>query len=225
MSFHGQWSPPVDEVLLRNYFPAQRQGTFVECGAGDGVIDSCCLFFEELGWRGINLEPCPGMFLRLKLNRPRAVNLQVSLSDHDGVAKFSITEDGNGAAVGGVTGIWHPKWRAELASRGYRFRSAVASTRTFRSLMESLPAPAPVDLCVIDVDGHELQVLDGMAGAPLPGVLCIEYPLVGLGPLTQRLSGFGYQRDFVSFNNAFFRLGRSVVPDGGWFGRTEVMAW
>ena len=82
MRFYGQWDPPVDKYLFENYFPNKLNGTFIECGAFDGITESCCKFFEEFrGWRGINVEPVPYLFELLCDNRPLSTNVNAALTD------------------------------------------------------------------------------------------------------------------------------------------------
>lgn len=220
MPFHGQWDPPVDEVLFRNYFPELRGGFFVECGAGNGVIENNCLFFEnERGWTGVNVEPSGPAFAQLVKNRPGSVNLNVALGDRNGKATFTeAIKDG----YGGGCLVWHPKFKAEVAAEGYAFIDREVEVATYKSLLRN-PRIRHVDLFVLDVDGHELKVIDGMHPLHVPGVMCVEYPLVGLEPLKEKMSALGHRFDFVSFNNAYFSLpGRIPAKAGGWFGATDT---
>lgn len=221
MTFHGQWNPPVDEVLFRNYFDGVRDGFFIECGAGDGVHDSSCLFFEEeLGWNGVNIEPCAAVFERLKVNRPRARNLPVAVGKRLDNKKCLIISDGNGVDVGMQVG---PTTHLDsLRDRGYQTREENVRFWMFARILRQY-GRGRLDLLVLDVEGHELEVLDGIKGlhTPLPDVVCVEYPLVGLEPLNESLKRLGYTFDFVSYNNAFFHRGERTVL--GW-GATSVMS-
>jgi FkbM family methyltransferase len=219
MTYHGQWKPSVDEVLFLNYFSDIKNGFFIECGAGNGIADSSCLFFEEhLGWNGINIEPCPDVYNVLVLNRPKATNLCLALSDNDGTAKLTLVNYG-GVGVGSITGEWHPKWKRELTSFGFTFLETQIYAITYRSLISKYEVTP--SLLVLDVDGHELQVIDGMTGAQyLPEVICVEYTLVGLHNLISKLYSLGYNYDFLSYNNAFFSRGQKQHKN--WFGETEI---
>jgi FkbM family methyltransferase len=213
--FYGQWSPPVDEVLFRNYFSDKKDGFFIECGAGDGIGDSCCLFFEQQGWSGINVEASDVNFQRLVANRPRAHNLHMGLGDRDHWAKFSKAV--KGADAGGVF-AWHPRQKRECAEAGYAFVDIDVEIITYQSLVGH-----KVDLFVLDVEGYELQVIKGMTGSEfLPDVICVEYPFVTLGYLQEMLCPRGYRYDFFSFNNAFFAKPEIPVrPE--WFGQTKTL--
>ena len=218
MTYYGQWVPPVDEVLFINYFSGKKIGFFVECGAGNGVSESSCHFFEDVGWKGINIEPCLDVYKKLVENRPRATNLNIGLSDKDGITKFTVTTNGN-IGVGGVTEEWHPKWKAEVISYGFKFQETLIDVMAYKNLISKYDVMPT--LFVLDVDGHELQVIDGMVGAfILPKVICVEYTLVGLDSLIQKLTPMGYNYDFLSYNNAYFSMGQKQEKE--WFGATEI---
>jgi hypothetical protein len=62
-----------------------------------------------------------------------------------------------------------------------------------------------VDLFVLDVEGFEVEVLDGMVGSKyLPNIFCIEYPHVGLDKLQEILVDLGYRFDTINETNAYF---------------------
>lgn len=215
MKFYGQWDPPVDEVLYRNYFPDKMGGFFVECGAGDGIEENCCLFFEEQrGWKGINLEPSSVNYEKLIINRPNALNLHLGLGDRTCNAPFAMaTGEPNGWSGFEIS----PERRQECLEAGCMLKDIEAEMTTYKKLIVK-----HVDLFVLDVEGYELKVIDGMAGSKiLPDVICAEHPLVGLKPLWGALAGLGYHKDFVSYNNAFFS--RETARRGiEWWGTTDV---
>src|SRR5688572_6030534 len=87
--YYGQFNPPVDRIIHERYFRDKRNGIAIECGAYDGLVDSCTKFFEEnYGWKCINIEPLSNVYEKLVVNRPTSVNLQIALSDNNSVEKF-----------------------------------------------------------------------------------------------------------------------------------------
>jgi hypothetical protein len=62
-----------------------------------------------------------------------------------------------------------------------------------------------IDLFVLDVEGLELEVLNGMIDSNyLPTIMCIEYPHVGLTPLKKTMANLHYSLDTLMNNNAYF---------------------
>ena len=68
-----------DVVLARALRPDDREGFWVDVGAGDPVLDSVTAAFAERGWRGVNVEPLPREHERLCAARPADTNLRVAL--------------------------------------------------------------------------------------------------------------------------------------------------
>ncbi|WP_267423637.1 FkbM family methyltransferase [Methylobacterium sp. GC_Met_2] len=206
--FYGQWKPPQDELLFRRYFNdmQERPGHFIECGAFDGVSESSALFFEEtLGWTGINVEPSPDAFKSLCINRPRAVNVNAALSDCDARSLFQHAIHPHYGRNFGNGSLHHTKKHLDdLLAQGCRFEVYEVATLTYRTLLKQHPLPH-VDLFILDVEGAENAVIDGMKDAPiLPRVLCIEYDHGDVWKMIRNLEKIGYRYDGLIHNNAIF---------------------
>lgn len=215
--YYGQWEPPVDEVLYENYFKNISDGFFVDCGASNGLLHSCTKFFEDSGWDGVCIEPSAAFSELVESRKVQCLNL--ALSDRDALLQFNQAVHAIGSSVGLPTGgavDYIPELKSFVTSFGYVIEPITVQSITYKSLQ--LPS---VDLLVIDVEGHELSVLDGVVGAiTLPKVICIEYPITGINRITKSLIEMGYRFDFISFNNAFFSIG---IPEVSRFGETEPM--
>jgi len=221
--FFGQWDIPVDKVLYENYFKDVESGTFIDCGAAEGALYSNTFAFErEANWTGLCLEPSPKAFAELIVNRPKATNLNIGLSNKDGVITFTqaVHPVGTGAGLpaGGAVS-YLPNLKKEIGAWGYNFSEIPINVLTYRTMVTKYNI-IKVDLLVIDVEGHEMSVIEGMVGASvLPKVICIEYPITGINKITRALTNLGYRLDFVSYNNAFFSNG---VESKEWFGKTKL---
>lgn len=203
--YYGQQR--LDEVLHRRFFNPKENGFFVECGAYDGLTESTCKFFEEsLNWTGLNIEPVPFIFERLLNNRPNCINECVALSDNNNTHMFSHAIHPRLQRNFGNGSLKHTQFHLdELNKEGCTFEQFEVQCRTFDVLFKKHNLP-PIDLFVLDVEGHELQALDGILQIPenfLPKVFCIEYTLSGLKEITGRLSKF-YNFDDQYEHNAFF---------------------
>jgi FkbM family methyltransferase len=206
MKFYGQWNPPVDKFLWERYFKNRKQGVFVECGAFDGVLESSCKFFEEsMEWWGINFEPVPYIYDRLIKNRPKATNIKKALSNKNGITRFKQAVSPTIGQMFGNGSISHnDKHLKSLKQEGCKFEEFDVETVRFSDLIYTMNL-GEIDLMVLDVEGHEIEVIEGMEGsAVIPKVFCVEYPHVGLEVLKKKLKPFGYVFDTTSFNNATF---------------------
>ena len=59
-----------EDVLLAELFGYKTDGFFIEIGAYDGLYLSNSYFFEQLGWRGLLVEPLPEKAAACRRNRP-----------------------------------------------------------------------------------------------------------------------------------------------------------
>lgn len=137
-------------------------GVFVEVGAGDGITNSNSLFFEkELNWTGLLIEGAKPNIERLRLSQGRASStkkIYLAACDMAGPAQM-IGEGESAALVDIVTqmrrealeGTWSPEWRAPYNVLCERLGQIFETNGISK-----------VDLLSIDVEGSELQVLQGL---------------------------------------------------------------
>lgn len=161
--------------FLEKYVKPTTPRVFIECGANDGINGSIGYYFENvLGWHTINIEANPLSWEDLLYHRPRSTNLQVGLSDSDGILDFTLPTDGpNGSAPGRASfsrtmDDWHAEKRQALL---YQVKCA-----TYKQVMSEQNISG-VGIFVLDVEGWEEKVLQGMQGVKpshLPHVFCIE---------------------------------------------------
>jgi len=194
---------PVDQKILE-VFPQlnKSDGFFIECGACDGIVDSSCLFFEKLGWKGINIEPFKEMFDRLVKNRSGLINLNVALSDYNGKANFASTLN-TFIGCGSIDGP-NDYLINQLRGNKHIIYSTV-ETITYKNLIEKQNVKV-VDLFVLDVEGHEIKVINGMKDCDvLPEAFVIEYGHVGFKDLNDVVIGLRYKLMDKDSVNCFYQ--------------------
>jgi FkbM family methyltransferase len=208
MRFYGQHNPPVDKILYDSYFKNQNKGFFIEAGACDGILESSCKFFEEfLGWKGINIEPDPYLYKRLCINRPDSKNINVALSSKNGISSFTHVIHPNRKHIFGNGSLQHKSsHKASLDRINCKYEEFIVKTITYHTLLakESIEC---IDLFVLDVEGHELEVLKTLTGAKvLPKIFCIEHTMHDLELLSGMMKDLGYVLDQQVNNNSYFIL-------------------
>ena len=209
MTHYGQFDPPVDRFLYERYFIGRwTPGVAIECGAFDGLTESSCKFFEEsLGWTTVNVEPYPVAYEKLVANRPDSVNVNVALSNANGTAEFTAAIHPHFGADCNNGSIRHTASHREyLDGIGCQYRNYEVPTTTYADLVSRLGLKA-VDLFVLDVEGHEYEVLEGMRAAPpslWPQILCIEHGHLGADEMKPVVEPLGYVFDTTSFVNSFY---------------------
>jgi FkbM family methyltransferase len=212
--FYGQFDPPVDQFIFERYFPDKSiRGTFVECGAFDGLTECSCKFFEEsMGWTGYNLEPVPWIFEQLCENRPNSKNLNYALSNTIGEATFKAVDHPQFGinCTNGSLNHTEAHYQA-LKDAGCQLVDVKVNLRTWSDFIEKENI-SHIDLLVLDVEGHELSVIDGIQESDvLPDVLCIEVGHIHLEKIRDRLDRLGYIYDISSHVNAYF-VKREMAP-------------
>ena len=207
MRYYGQFNPPVDQILHTRYFPNKENGIAIEAGAFDGITESSTCFFNKYkSWTTYNIEPLPNVFRTLETNRPdpKSINLNVALSSDIGTRIIRNYRNPSLGYDWGNASISHtPEHKAQLEtiSRDTYVEHEVKCI-TYRSLIETYKIPY-VDIFVLDVEGHETDVLQGMIGAQvLPEVFVIEHghSKIDLRPFF----GDTYRLDTTSYVNSFF---------------------
>lgn len=154
-------------VFLNLLTKGKARRLFVQIGASDGVTnDPIYEFVRKYNWHGVLIEPLPGVFERLKKNYQTSTGLiflNVAISDGPGTTNlYYLPED-----------VVDEGWQEQIASfdrRAIEFnlrsrpelidKIAEAEVQCIRleSVFEQF-VTEPVDILVIDVEGHELKVL------------------------------------------------------------------
>jgi FkbM family methyltransferase len=207
MKFYGQGNPPVDKILYESYFKNKTKGFAIECGACDGVLESSCKFFEEFqGWDTMNIEPVPYLYEKLIRNRPNSINVNIALSDKAGVAKFkNAIHPIRGRNFGNGSLRHKEKHLSNLKKQGCSFETFEVDTIDFASLIEEI-ARRPIDLFVLDVEGHEESVLKGVKNCFwLPKIMCVEH--THTPNLNSLMKDLGYVLDQKVAANSYFIKG------------------
>ncbi len=67
-----------------------EKGVFVDVGAYHPIIYSNTYFFYKLGWRGINIDACPGSMKKFIKKRPYDTNLEIGIDEIAGESTFYV---------------------------------------------------------------------------------------------------------------------------------------
>lgn len=136
----------------------QRGGTFLEAGAHDGYTQSNTYFLERhRGWSGILVEPVPELRVKCERRRPHAQVFGCALvgPEHDS-PDVAIHFGDLMSTIGETT---HAASGLSVIGRGAYSVSVPA--RTLSSVLDEATI-GPVDLMILDLEGHELDVLRGL---------------------------------------------------------------
>ena len=151
-----------DSFIHQNYFPNKTDGVYVEIGAHDGINISNTYFFEQLGWRGMCIEPITEIFEILQRNRnENCICIEGAISDNDGTASFMYVK-GPEAMLSGLIDKYDPR-HADRVQRDGKSTNCEFILRTVQcyklcDLLEKYDMHH-IDYLSIDTEGGELDIL------------------------------------------------------------------
>ena len=156
--FYSQFG---EDRLLSAIFSGARTGSCVEVGANDGVNDSTTLHFEEQGWKCVLVEPNPELCQEIRKKR-RGPLFECAASNQDGSATLHVAY--GALRAHGVSGLGDARETSErIAKYGFAARPVTVRSRKLDDILEEARLPSNFDFISIDVEGHELQVLEGFS--------------------------------------------------------------
>ena len=156
----------IDRKLEHHLGPGP--GFFIEAGANDGYQQSNTYYLEtSRGWRGLLVEGIPELYEKCRRLRKRAtvVNCALVAPTYDRptvtmhYAHLMSVVDGamkSPEAQGRHLGLGR---EVQGLTKSY---STEVPARTLESVLEQVPDLPPIDLLSLDVEGYELNVLEGL---------------------------------------------------------------
>lgn len=164
--FYAQFG---EDKILHGLFH-KKVGTCVEVGGYDGITGSNTLFFENLGWHCLVVEPMPDFCDKIKSVRKCEV-AEVAASDKNGEVEFYVA-----SGVETLSTIQnndeHFARIKSLSDKDIK-KIKVNTARLDNILLER--GLKDIDFLTIDVEGHEIEVLSGMSFDKIsPRIVIIE---------------------------------------------------
>ncbi|MEZ6241720.1 MAG: FkbM family methyltransferase [Phycisphaerales bacterium] len=194
-----------EDLFLDELFDSQGDGFFIEVGAYDGYTYAVTYALESQGWSGLLVEPVPSLHAKAQARRPgsRVVNAALSRKGSTGTARFTHILGSGGDDYDASSYLDEPD------SRGFSKRppakTNVEHVEVPLTTMTDLLAEhsGSVDLVVIDVEGGEMNLLDGFDLARFrPRVILIEDHNLGRDPaILNHLAANAYEHVcWISYN-------------------------
>lgn len=150
--------------LVRQFFAADDAGFFVEVGANEPQLRSQTWHLEQIGWRGILIEPNPDLAEQLRQARTAQV-FAVACSSPENAGRMLPLH---------VAGPLSSLDAERMAPGAQAERSVPVPIRTLDQILVEAQAP-PIDFLSIDVEGHEIEVLRGFdIGRWKPRLILLE---------------------------------------------------
>lgn len=145
------------DMLAFLYFKGKKNGFFIDIGAYDGITINNTFIFEQIGWKGIAIEPQPDIFLKLQKNRTcDCYNIALSTKSEDSVDFMKVSGSDMLSRLNLNTSNSHKK---RIKSEHSKPELIKVKTLTFEDLMKNYPTIKYIDFMSIDVEGSELDII------------------------------------------------------------------
>ncbi len=152
-----------DKLILGKLLKNKRNGIFLDVGAYDGKTLSNTYYMEkELGWTGICIEPIYDRFQELKANRENSICINACAYNQDTVLPFYYIT-GYAEMLSGIYTSYTKRDLDRINRESSEENRKVINVNTvqIKNLLEKHKI-SEVDYISVDVEGSELQVLEGI---------------------------------------------------------------
>ncbi len=161
-----------EDLILDGFFKDVENGFYVDIGASDPVVDSVTKFFYDRGWTGINVEPNPSVYDKLKKERTHDININAVISSQSSKAPLRIYKKGDGLST--VSDEIKKEYEQNKSPITKEYKDIAVNTVALSDLFESNNV-SKVHFLKIDVEGYEYEVLKSNDWNKYrPEVICIE---------------------------------------------------
>jgi len=156
LSFSAQ---VAQDIIAYLFFRGKTCGFYIDIGANDGICGSTTFWAEQIGWKGICIEPQKSTFERMKKVRNCALyNCAISNKSQENVAFISFPDKDTRSGLADSMSERH----IEAAKQFSNMKEDLVSTKTFGNIMADFPNIEFIDFLSIDTEGHEMQVLESI---------------------------------------------------------------
>lgn len=158
------YSQHGEDKILCNFFKNNISGIFIDVGAHDGKSLSNTLKLEQNGMLGICVEANQQLFEECKKNRKNSIHVQCACVSDDFAfpsIKFYIQHGGSFFSSTQPDVSFINSLFSDLKMQAQNFKEFSVPAMTLTSIIKQHNVTT-IDLLTIDVEGTEIDVLNGM---------------------------------------------------------------
>lgn len=153
IKFLGQY---FQDMIAFLYLQKKNNGFYIDVGANDGITGSNTFVFEQIGWKGVCIEPHPDIYKKLiKYRKCDCFNAALSNNTNEDVDFFKA--NALSCLNEGMT-----ESHKQRAEKNEKTEIIKVKTITFDKIMENYPNVKHIDFISLDVEGHEIQILENI---------------------------------------------------------------
>jgi FkbM family methyltransferase len=193
----------LEDLVLYALVRDLKPGTYFEAGAHDGTTSSITRVLDALGWRGLLVEAIPERARQCRESRPGSAVEHAALGPPGsaGTTTFTVVE-GSDAKSFRDESLLRPGHRARRFRS--RWRRVTVPYSTAAELLQRHGFER-LDVAVVDVEGGELPLLEGMdLPRHRPRLLLVEDVGGGDDKVRRLLDGHAYDEALRVGNNTLF---------------------
>jgi FkbM family methyltransferase len=155
-SYAPSFSSAGEDMILRHIVGSdKRDGFYVDVGAYHPMLFSNTYFFYLNGWRGINIEARPGSRQLFDKTRPKDINLEIGVSKERGELTYYIVGEDS------TMNSFSRDFLEQIGMLGQVKREVSVPVIPLAEVLEQhLPEGQTIDFMNVDVEGHDLKVLE-----------------------------------------------------------------
>jgi FkbM family methyltransferase len=162
--------------IYTEVFGYKTDGSFVEVGAHDGLSWSNTSCLAEAGWKGLMFEPVPKFYNKCAQRYQNNKNVSVfkcCIGDYNGEVKVYLGGSLSTTSPEMIKVYNNLEWSKHIRHNEKKFINS--KIYTLNHVFEKHGWPANFDVLVVDTEGTELQVLNGLdIGKWTPRMAIIE---------------------------------------------------
>jgi FkbM family methyltransferase len=145
-----------EDLIVDRFFGEKNTGFYVDVGAHHPWRFSNTYLFYQRGWRGINIDPRPGIMADFARERPGDINVEAAIGEKEEARTFYIFNEP------ALSTFSEEEAKKKDGLNGfYRIidKRTVKVRRLDSILDEYMPADVTIDFLSIDVEGLDLEVV------------------------------------------------------------------
>jgi len=191
-SYAPSFSSAGEDMVLRHLLGSDKMsGFYVDVGAFHPTLFSNTYFFYLNGWSGINIEARPGSKALFDKVRPRDTNLEIGVSrERASLTYYFIGENS-------PMNSFSPDFLKQIQMLDQVKSEITIPTVPLAEILERhLPQGQAIDFLNVDVEGHDLEVLESNDWQRFrPRVVVVEDEALDAGTSTivGRMRSHGYE--------------------------------
>lgn len=160
-----------EDLVIDDLLGNKKRGFYVDLGAYDPVRFSNTNRFYQKGWYGINIEPDPELFEKLKERRKRDINLNIGIGNKN--EKLYLLK-----FFPNTVSTFSKESARKYKRYGFKLVKKIKiEVKKLSDLLEKYCKNKQIDFMSIDTEGYDLQVLKSNNWDKWrPKIICIEAP-------------------------------------------------